>query len=111
MSTHHAAPGEIVDLKSWANDLPIEQSKTIVRSEDMELARLVLPAGKLFNEHKVSGPVIIQCVKGKIRIRAADSKMTLTDNQLLYLAPNEPHSVHALNHSVVLLTIIFKNRK
>lgn len=111
MATHHAAPREIVNLESWANDLPIEQSKTIARTEDMELARLVLPAGKLLNEHKVSGPVIIQCVKGQIIIRAKDSKMTLTDNQLLYLPPEELHSLHALNYSVVLLTIIFKSRE
>jgi len=27
MATHHAAPGEIVDLASWADDLPNEKQR------------------------------------------------------------------------------------
>jgi len=30
MATHHASPGEIVDLATWAQDVPNEKTKVIV---------------------------------------------------------------------------------
>ena len=42
MATHHANPGEIVDLQTWAADLPKEHTKAIAKTDDMELIRIVL---------------------------------------------------------------------
>ncbi len=51
MSTHHAAAGEVVNLATWANDLPSEKSKSIVKTDGVELARLVIKA----DEDSLSG--------------------------------------------------------
>ncbi len=45
MATHHAAEGEVVCLKTWANDLAVEKSKVITKTSGLELARLVIDAG------------------------------------------------------------------
>jgi len=108
MATHHASPGEIVNLETWARDLPNEKSKTIVKTDEMELVRLVLPAGKEFADHKVSGPTVIHCIKGDIELTARGATQHLEPGQLLYLMPGEPHAVRAVSDSVVMLTIIFK---
>jgi hypothetical protein len=42
MATHHAVSGEIVDLKTWSNDLGAEKSKVIAKTKGLELARLVI---------------------------------------------------------------------
>lgn len=107
MATHHAEPGEIVDLQTWAADLPKEHTKAIAKTDAMELIRIVLPAGKGMPVHKVPGPVTIQCITGKIAILAMDSTQQLNYNQLIHLKPNEPHSIKAIEDSVILLTIIF----
>jgi quercetin dioxygenase-like cupin family protein len=107
MATHHASPSEIVDLETWAQDLPYEHSKTIVKTDEFELARLVFPAGGEFPNHKVSGPIVVQCIKGEIEFIAMGTTRILKPDQLVYLAPDEPHSVRAISDSVVLLTIIF----
>jgi len=104
MATHHAAPSEIVDLATWAQDVPNEKTKVIVKTNEMELVRLVLPAGKEFANHKVSGPCVIHCITGEIECAAMGGTQVLTSGQLL----DEPHSVRAVVDSVVLLTIIFK---
>ena len=109
MATHHASPSEIVDLGTWAQDLPDEHSKAIVKTDEMELIRLVLPAGKEIPNHKVSGPIVVHCINGKIEFTAMGTMQVLTPGQLLHLMPDEPHSVKALEDSVVLLTIIFKD--
>ena len=64
MATHQAVPGEIVDLKTWAQDLPDEQTKAIVKTDAMELVHLIIPTGKEIPTHKVSGPIVIHCIYG-----------------------------------------------
>ena len=108
MATHHASPSEIVDLESWAQDLPGEHAKAIVKTNEMELARLVFPAGSEFPDHKVSGPVVVHCIKGEIEFTAMGVSRILKPGQLVYLMPDEPHSIRAISDAVVLLTIIFK---
>lgn len=108
MATHHASPAEIVDLDTWANDIPNEQTKAIVKTEEMELARLVIPAGKEIPTHKVSGPIVVHCIDGKLEFTAMGTTQVLISGQLLHLLPDEPHSLKAVEDSVVLLTIIFK---
>ena len=108
MATHHASPSEIVDLDTWAQDLPYEHAKTIVKTKDMELARLVFPAGGEFPTHKVSGPIVVHCIDGEIEFVAMGATKVLKPGQLLYLMPDEPHSIRSITDSVVLLTIIFK---
>lgn len=107
MATHHAAPSEIVDLDTWAQDLPKEHAKAIVKTRDMELARLVFHAGEEFKSHKVTGPIVVHCISGKIEFTAMGATKALGPGQLLYLLPNEVHSLRALTDAVVLLTIVF----
>ncbi len=108
MATHHANPGEIVDLQTWAADLPKEHTKAIVKNDEMELIRIVLPAGKGIPNHNAPGPLTIQCVSGKVAITTMGTTQELNYNQLLHLMSAEPHSLKAIEDSVVLLTIIFK---
>lgn len=109
MATHHAAPGEIVDLASWADDLPNEKTKVIIKTDEMELARLVIPKGKEFPNHKVSGPLVVQCIQGKIEFIAMGATQELHSGQLLYLMPGEPHSLKGVEDAVILLTILITN--
>ena len=107
MATQHAGPGEIVNLETWANDLEIDKTKAIVKTDQMELIRLVLPEGACIGKHKVSGPITVQCVKGKIEFEAMGTIQELQAGELLHLMPAEPHSVKAQTDAVILLTIIF----
>ena len=107
MATHHANPGEIVDLQTWAADLPKEHTKAIVKTDEMELIRMVLPAGKGIPNHKVDGPITIHCIAGKIAFTAMGATQEINYDQLIHLMPGEPHSVKAIEDSVILLTIIF----
>lgn len=108
MATHHASPAEVIDLGTWAQDLPNEKTKAIVKTDEMELARLVIPAGKEIPTHKVTGPIIVHCISGEIELTAMGKTQLLMPNQLLYLMSDEPHLVKAVEDSVVLLTIILK---
>ena len=85
-----------------------EHSKAIVKTPDMELARLSFPAGGEFPNHKVSGPIVVHCMEGEIAFEAMATKRILNPGQLVYLGPGEPYGIRAIGDSVVLLTLIFK---
>ena len=108
IATHHASPGEVVNFETWASDLTTDQTKAIVKTKEMELVRLVLPAGKEIPNHKVSGPITVHCINGRIEFTAMGATQELSQGELLHLTPGEPHSVKAIENAVVLLTIIFK---
>ncbi|MDP2247525.1 MAG: cupin domain-containing protein [Nitrosomonadales bacterium] len=108
MATHHALPSEIVDMESWGQEQPQKHSNRIVRTREMELARLVFSAGEEFKTHEVSGPIIVHCIKGDIAFTAMGTTQTLKPGQLLYLMADEPHSIQAITDAVVLLTIVFR---
>ena len=107
MATHHASPGEVVNLDTWADDLGNDKTKAIVKTDEMELARLFIQAGKELPNHKVAGSITVHCIKGKIEFTAMSTTQEISQGELLYLMAGEPHSVRAVENSVVLLTIIF----
>ena len=74
----------------------------------MELVRLVLARGKKIPNHKLLGPITVHCIKGKIEFTAIGATQKLKKDELLHLMPAEPHSVKAIENTVILLTIIFK---
>ena len=108
MATHHAAENEVVDLETWANDIPTEKSKVIARIDEMEIARIVLKTGEVFPEHQVTGPVTVHCIKGETNFTSIGITQTLSPGKMLYLNPNQPHSLKAVSDSVLVLTIVFK---
>ena len=109
MSTHHAAPAEVVDLATWANDLPSEKSKAIVKTDGLEMARLVIKAGEDMHKHRfcsVDGATIFHCIKGEVELKTNDAKIRLHAGQLMYLESQAEHAVTGVQDSVVLLTIV-----
>lgn len=109
MATHHAIAGESVDLATWADDLPTEHSKVIVKTKEIELARLVLRAGVEMHKTEychVRGSIVIHCIDGEIKVRTRDTVETLESGQLLYLEGGTEHALKGVQNSIVLLTIV-----
>jgi quercetin dioxygenase-like cupin family protein len=107
MATHHAAPGEVVNLATWAGDLPAEHSKIIARTDAMELARLVLDTGEVVGKHHIDGPLVVHCLSGIIDILALERTHTMQSGELLYLPPGEKFTLTARSQALVLITFIF----
>lgn len=109
MATHHAAAGEVVDLETWANDLPVEKSKVITKTRGLELARLVIGAGVDMHHAdycSVAGAVVIHCIEGEILLKTSAARITLAPGQLAYLEGGTEHALAGIKESVVLLTIV-----
>jgi quercetin dioxygenase-like cupin family protein len=107
MATRHATPGETVDLSTWGEELPQVHSKTIMRNDQLELARIVLRGGERWEEHRVDGPIVIQCLSGRVRCSVRGEDRLLSGGQLMYLPGGVPHGLKAEVDASLLLTIVF----
>ena len=106
MAIPHAKPGEIVDVRPLGAALASSQTSTLVRAEQVEVIRLVVPAGKEIAEHRAKGEIIVQCLEGKVGFTAFGKTQQLEAGKLLYLPTGEPHTVKGLENASLLLTIL-----
>jgi len=105
MAIPHAASGQVIDVRPLGSAIPQSVTTTLVKTKQLEVIRLVLPAGKEIPSHQVSGEITVQCLEGDIEFRAAGQSQVLSAGQLLYLSGNEPHSLKAIQNASVLVTI------
>jgi len=106
MAIPHASPGQIVDLCPVPGAATNGVTQTLVRTDKLELIRLVLPAGKEIAEHRVDGEITVQCLVGRVAFSARGRTVELHAGQLLYLAGGDPHALKAIEDASVLVTIL-----
>ena len=106
MAVPHAKPGEVVDVRPLGSALASAQTKTLVRAEQVEVIRLVVPAGNEIEQHKAKGEIIVQCLEGRVAFTALGKTQTLEAGKLLYLPTGEPHTVKGVEDASLLLTIL-----
>ena len=104
MTTQHAEPGVVIDIRPLGSRLSESVTSTLVKSGTLEIIRLILPAGKRVRSHQVSGPITVHCLEGRIEFQASDQWQTLESGQLVFLT-GELHAVKSIEDSSVLITI------
>ena len=105
MSIPHAKSGEIVSLPLGAA-LALSKTTTLVKTGELELIRLVLPAGKEIPSHRAPGAITVQCLEGRVAFTAGGATQELRAGDLLYLDAGEPHAVTGIENSSVLVTLL-----
>ena len=107
MPLHHATSGEVIDLRVLGAELD-GPSTALVRTDDLEVMRLVLPSGKSVPTHQVSGEITLQCLEGAVEVQAGDDTLVLDAGKLVYLAGNVPYALRAMQDSSLLMTLLRK---
>jgi quercetin dioxygenase-like cupin family protein len=106
MAIPHAKPGEVVDVRPLGSALASAQTQTLVRTKQVEVIRVVVPAGKEIEKHKAKGEIVVQCLEGRVAFTAFGEAQNLEAGKLLYLPMGEPHSVKGIENASLLLTIL-----
>lgn len=106
MAIPHASPGELFDVGPLGSALADAKTRTLLKTDDMEVLRLVLPAGKTIAEHKVPGEITVQCLEGRVQFTAMGKTVELTTGKMLYLTVAQTHALHALEDSSLLVFIL-----
>ena len=106
MALPHAISGQIVDILSSEGPLPSAKSFALFKSDQLEVLRVVLPAGKSFPPHRVAGEITVQCLDGRIDFSVDGVSQELRAGQLLHLEGGVMHGLVGIEDSSALVTIV-----
>ena len=111
MAIPHAKPGQPVDVRPLGDRLAAAQTATLVKTDALEVIRLIVPAGKEIPPHDVPGEITVQCLEGKVVFCSQGSETELTGGMLLYLPGSAQHSLRGIEDASLLVTIQLKHKK
>lgn len=106
MALHHAASGELIDIRPLASKLKSAHTEALYKSDHLEVFRMVLLAGKGMPAHQVAGEISIQCLEGSIEVTAEGPSQLMRQGDLICLAGGTSHALKAVEDSSVLVTIL-----
>jgi len=110
MAIQHATAGQVIDVRPLGTAFANAQTQTLLKTETLEVIRIVLVAGKEIAPHQVPGEITVQCLEGRVDFRARDTTRELTAGTLLYLEGGDEHSLQAKENSTLLVTIVLSHK-
>lgn len=108
MALIHASPGQVLALHPLGDRMSTEKSSALFKSNDLEVMRLVLLAGRSLPAHQVPGDITIHCLEGRLGVQLEDTTVMLDAGQLVFLAGGATHGVTAITDASALVTIALK---
>lgn len=106
MAIPHAAPGQTIDVRPLGPALAGTKTSALLKTDRLEVIRLVVPAGKQIPSHKVAGEITVQCLEGRVAFTALGETHELEAGQMLYLTGGADHALEGLEDASVLVTIL-----
>ena len=108
MAIQPAVSGEPVSVLPPANAPGDRQTVALFKTNELEVMRVVLSAGKSMPPHKVAGDITVQCLEGSIRFNSDGNDQVLAAGDMLYLAGGVVHSLTAIDDACALLHIVLR---
>jgi quercetin dioxygenase-like cupin family protein len=93
------------DVRPLGPALAEARSTPLIRTERMEVIRLIIREGRQIPAHKARGEATVQCLEGLVDFTVGDTVLRLHPGQLVHLRKDEPHSLVAFEDSALLVTI------
>lgn len=110
MAIPHARPGEIVDIRPLGAGLKERATTTLIKTDALEVLRLVILAGNKIARHQVPGQITVQCLEGEVIFDAGGTDRELAAGDLLFLSGGTPHALRAVKDSSLLVTILLHHK-
>ena len=101
-----AKPGQVIFVQPADATGTASRATTLVRTSQVEVIQLIVPAGRNVPTHEAQGELLVHCLEGRVSLSALGKDHALECGQLLYLSINEPFSIRGIENSSLLVTII-----
>lgn len=105
MAQTHASSSQVVSVRPLGERLGEARTSAILKAGQLELVRVVLPAGKGLRQHSAPGELTVQCLEGRIELSTPQGRHLLEAGDLVHLPPQCPHALTALVDSSALVTL------
>jgi quercetin dioxygenase-like cupin family protein len=84
--------------------IPQATSATLLETNQLQLIRLVVPAGLEIPPHCASTEVIVHVIEGRVRLSHDGHEAEMQPGDMLFLCPQELHSLRGIEDATVLVT-------
>jgi len=105
MAIPHAASGQLINVLPLAGEISEARTVALFKSDELEVMRLIVPAGKTVPSHQVKGEITVQCLEGEVAFTAGGQTQAMKAGQLLWLAGGVPHGLTAVRDASLLVTL------
>src|ERR1035437_5004145 len=106
MALHHAISGELIDIRPLNRELKNASTKTLYKSNRLEVFRMVLLAGKELSARQVMGKITGQCIEGHIEFTPAGTSQLMREGNLICLAGGTVRALKAADDFSILVSIL-----
>jgi quercetin dioxygenase-like cupin family protein len=108
MALPHAQPLDIIDLRPLGAALAPTRSHSLLRTNTLQLMRVVLLAGQGMPEHHIEGEACIQCTEGLVVVGTTAGDKLLQPGCAVVLPPGEPHALYAQQDSSLIVFMLLR---
>ncbi|MDF1743000.1 MAG: cupin domain-containing protein [Gimesia sp.] len=105
MADSYSEAGELINVSPLGSQLESMKTTTLVKTDHLQIIRLIMQAGKSLPNHSAPGILIIQCLEGRVIFQCLGKTHELSPGHMLHLPPAESHAVECLETASLLLTI------
>ncbi|MBI5284344.1 MAG: cupin domain-containing protein [Chloroflexi bacterium] len=85
-------------------------SKVIHRDADVDVTVFAFDAGEGITQHTASRPAIVQVLAGRLRFTTEGEDLNAVPGTWIYLSAGAPHTIAAVEPTVMLLTLLRPER-
>lgn len=106
MALVHAQPLDVINVRPLAARITEARTHSLLKTDRVQLMRLVLKAGQTMPEHQVAGELTLQCLEGQVLVKTPGRQCRLAEGEMMLLPAQEPHALEAQADSSLLATLL-----
>lgn len=108
MALDHAHPLDPIDVRPLGSAWADARSASLLKTQRLQLMRVVLRRGEALPEHHVPGEITIQCLEGEATIGTPSRETRLHAGEMLLLSGGTAHTVTAHADASLLVTVLLE---
>jgi quercetin dioxygenase-like cupin family protein len=107
MANEEEPSADVINVRPLEVQLGKARTTTLVKTDRMEILRLIVHAGREIPFHLAPGDLIVQCLEGEVTFASPGKTSKLQPGELIYHPARIPHALAAKYDSSLLVTILF----
>jgi quercetin dioxygenase-like cupin family protein len=109
MAQPHTESGHVIAIAPLGAHLRSSRTAALLKAQQLEVVRLVLPSGKGLPEHAAPGEITVLCIEGCIEFTTPSGAQRMRAGDFIHLQAGVPHALSAIDDASLLLTICLAN--
>ncbi len=106
MALIHAQPLDVISLRPLGGQLEEVKTHSLLKTDKLQLMRVVLAAGQVMPEHHVSGEITVQCLEGEVCVTTPERSVCFSAGEVIVVPANAPHGLEAKTATSLLVTVL-----